>query len=131
MIRRVRAWIGRHQNTVLYLFVCFVFVFTVAEVGALRASDAEKERQHALEVRMSAVRFCRDANDRTVVLRDFILGVAGTDPDPRQYDYITDPTLRRGVIDQARRGRAETRDRVTKTFTLRNCEADFPPPSEN
>jgi hypothetical protein len=69
----------------------------------------------------------------TAVLFVFLcwLGVAGTDPDPRQYDYITDPTLRRGVIDQARRGRAETRDRVTKTFTLRNCEADFPPPSEN
>jgi hypothetical protein len=131
MIGRVRAWITCHQNTLLYLFVTAVFVFTVAEVGALRASDAEKDRQHAQEVRMAAVRFCESGNERTVVLRDFILAAAGTDPDPRQYDYIADPTLRQGVIDQSRKSRADMRDRVSKTFTLRNCPADFPPPSDN
>lgn len=121
-LRKVGAWLTRWQMTVVLIVVTAVFVVGLRATADLRRQDARIEREAAL-------RFCEDSNKRTALLRDFI-APSTADPDPRQYDFITDPTLRQGALDQARRGRAEMRDRVARTFTLRDCPAEFPAPPD-
>jgi hypothetical protein len=114
-LRGLWAWTKRKQNTLLYVAITGVFVLTVWSV--VDQSRARREVD---------LRDCRRGNERTAVILDFILK-ASADPDPRQFEFIADPTLRQGAIEQSRRGRAEQRDRATRTFTLRDCDAEYPP----
>lgn len=104
----------RWSNAILYIAITGVFVFCVWLLAAQNRAAIEADR-----------RDCRRSNERTTVILDFILK-ASADPDPRQYAFITDPALRDGALDQARRVRAEQRDRATRTFTLRDCDAEYP-----
>ena len=120
------AWWAQHWSlTVVYLVVVAVFVIGLAQVNSLREDDRLSARQHAEQLREAQLRFCESSNERTALLHDFVLGLA-QDPDPRQYEFIEDPALRQGVLDQARRSRAETRDRVNRTFTQRDCAGEVP-----
>jgi hypothetical protein len=119
-------WATHWPNALLYLAITAVFVFTVNQASDLRESDVKAARDRSEQIRDSNLRFCMSSNERTALLREFVLSVT-QDPDPRQYDYIADPKLRQGVLDQARRSRAATRERVDKTFTQRDCERDYPP----
>ena len=121
------AWWAAHwPNALLYIGLTLVFVFTVNQVSNLRDADVLAARERDELIRDANVRFCASSNERTALLRDFVLSVI-QDPDPRQYDYIADPVLRQGVLDQARRTRSATRTRVDETFTQRDCEREFPP----
>jgi hypothetical protein len=115
-VRGAWDWVERWQISLLFAAITLVFVF-----GLWSASN---QRHAAWE---ADIRFCHSSNERTVVLRDFVLA-ASVDPDPRQFDFIADPKLRAGVIEQARKGRADQRDRANRTFTTRNCEAEYPEP---
>jgi len=118
-------WAGHWQTTIPYVLVVAAFIVGLAQINSLREEDRLSARQHAEQLRQAQLRFCASTNERTAVLHDFVMGLA-QDPDPRQYEFIEDPALRQGVLDQARRSRAETRDRVSKTFTQRDCAGDFP-----
>lgn len=119
-------WVKNWPITLVYLLVCGVFVFTVGRFNSVNETTARDSRARAADLRDANVRFCQSSNERTAVIRDFVLAVS-QDPDPRQFDFITDPVLRAGALDQARRTRAEMRARVSATFTLRDCDAEFPP----
>jgi hypothetical protein len=108
------------QTAILFAGACAVFAGGLYETSARRAADARIERT-------AAIRFCEDDNAGRALLRDFVLA-AVRDPDPRQYEFIEDPTLRAGALDQARRSRAEMRGRAEATFTARDCAAQFPAP---
>ena len=113
-LQQTRAWVARWQMTLLFVAITAVFVLCIWILADQNRARAEAD-----------LRDCRRANDRTTVLLEFILK-ASADPDPRQYDFITDPVLRQGVIEQSRKGRAEQRERAARTFTLRDCEAEYP-----
>lgn len=119
-------WATHLPITIVYVCVCAVFVFTVNSVSNLREEDASQAYQTAVSNRDASVRFCEGGNERTAVLREFLLS-AVQEPDPRQFDFIADPVLRAGALDQSRRSRSELRDRIEHTFTPRNCHAEFPP----
>lgn len=99
---RLWSWAQRWQMTLVLVAITGVFLATV------------------WNIREADLRDCRRSNERTAVLLDFILK-ASADPDPRQFEFIADPALRQGVIDQSRRGRAEQRERAVATFTQRVC----------
>lgn len=120
-------WAGHWPITLVYVFVCAVFVFTVSATNRLRDEDVAQAYQQAVALRDSAVRGCEASNERTAVLRDFVLAVS-QDPDPRQFDFIVDPALRAGALEQSRRARADMRGRVARVFVLRDCDAEYPPP---
>jgi hypothetical protein len=111
----VLAWGKRWQMTLVLIAITAVFVLTVWNLS-----------KQASESRDANVRFCQGGNERTAVILEFVLK-ASADPDPRQFEFITDPTLRAGALDQARRARAEQRERAIRTFTQRDCDAEFPP----
>lgn len=111
------AWWASHwPNALVYIFVCAVFVLGLWNLA-----------QQGRAAREADLRFCRSSNERTVVIRDFILN-ASRDPDPRQYEFITDPALRQGVIEQSRKGRAAQREQAERTFVPRDCDAEYPQP---
>lgn len=112
--QRAWAWAVRWQMALVYAAITAVFVITVW--GMANQSRTRWEAD---------LRDCRRGNERTAVLLDFILK-ATADPDPRQFEFIEDQQLRQGAIDQSRRGRAEQRERATRTFTLRDCDAEYP-----
>jgi hypothetical protein len=114
-MRALWSWGKRWQMTLVLVAITAVFVLSVWGLA-----------NQARESRDANVRFCEGGNERTAVILDFILR-ASADPDPRQFEFITDPVLRQGALDQARRGRAEQRARALRTFTARNCNAEFPP----
>jgi hypothetical protein len=114
-VSRIWAWGKRWQMTLVLTAITAVFVLTVWSIS-----------NQAQESRQASIRFCESGNERTAVILDFILK-ASADPDPRQFEFITDPALRAGALDQARRGRAEQRQRAIRTFTPRDCNAEFPP----
>lgn len=112
---RLRAWARRWQTTLLFAGITAVFVLTVWNIsGQARAA------------READLRACQRGNESRALLLDFVLK-ASADPDPRQFEYIADPVLRAGVIEQSRRSRAEQRDRATATFRPVDCEAEYPP----
>ena len=113
---RARAWVTRWQMTLVFVAITGVFVLTVWTMA-----------QQTRNAREADLRFCKSSNERTMVIREFI-HAATADPDPRQYEYITDPALRAGALEQSRKGRAAQRERADRTFTLRDCEAEYPPP---
>lgn len=125
----VGGWLYRWRHVLLYVAICAVFVFTVRQVSDLRDADAQAARDAARAERTSAIRLCESGNERTAVLRDFLFA-ATAEPDPKQFDFIADPQLRAGVIDQALRGRAEMRARVADVFTERDCVRDLPQPPD-
>jgi hypothetical protein len=120
VLRRVGTWVARHQLALVYVALMGVFVLGLSLMTELRRGDARVEREAAL-------RFCNDSNERTTVIRDFMLA-ATAEPNPAQYDFIVDPVLRAGVLDQARRARADMRERVAGTFLPRDCAGEFPSP---
>jgi hypothetical protein len=122
VLRQVGSWVVRWQTTLVLLAITVVFIGGLHVTGELREADARAERT-------AAIRLCESGNERTAVLRDFMAPMTA-DPDERQYAFITDPQLRAGALDQARRSRAELRDRVAKAFTLRDCAAELPPPPD-
>lgn len=122
VLRQVGSWVVRWQMTLALLAVTAVFIGGLHVTGELREADARAERT-------AAIRLCESGNERTAVLRDFLSPMTA-DPDERQYAFITDPTLRAGALDQARRSRAELRQRVDKAFKLRDCAAELPPPPD-
>ncbi len=119
-------WAVHWPNALLYGFVCAVFVFTVNQSGSLREHDQRAALRHTLDLREANVAFCDEGNKRTALLREFALSLAQP-PDPRQFEFIADPDLRRGVFDQAVRSRADMRARIDETFQQRDCERTFPP----
>ena len=121
-----RWWADHWPLTLVYIFVCVVFVFTVATVNDLRSRDVNSAHARAEDLRLANYRFCESSNERVAVVRDFMLA-AVREPDPRQFDFITDPALRAGALEQARSSRAELRQRVEATFLARDCAKDFPP----
>lgn len=122
-LRCLGYWLTRWQTTIVLIAITALFFYGLRSTSELRKEDARIERQ-------AAIRFCESANERTQVIRDFLMA-ATAPPDPRQFEYIEDDHLREGAIEQARRGRSETRGRVDQTFTLRDCPAEFPPPPED
>lgn len=125
----MKAWLAGHQTTALFLGLAAVFVVSVWLVAARQADDARASRDRAVANWRADVDSCETTNERTAVLLDFILK-ASADPDPRQFEFITDPVLRQGALDQARRGRADMRARAIDTFQPRNCGAIPAPPSD-
>lgn len=121
-----RWWVAHWSNALLYLVVTAVFVFTVNQASNQRESDRIAAHDQAVTLRDSDVRVCDANNERTAVLRDFLLSLL-RDPRPDEFAYIDDPQLRAGVIEQGRRSRAEARTRVEATFTVRDCPALYPP----
>jgi hypothetical protein len=118
-------WATHWPNAAVYVAVCAVFVFTVNRTDDLRADDRRAAFDRAAALRNAQVEFCDEGNKRTDVLRDFALSLAQP-PDPRQFEFIADPELRRGVFEQATRSRAEMRGRIDETFKPRDCERAFP-----
>jgi hypothetical protein len=114
------GYVTRWQTTILFAALGVLFA------GGLW-SNAVGRREDARIERAAALRTCETGNERTAVIRDFILA-ASQDPDPRQYEFIADPKLREGALEQTKRARAEQRDRTTRTFQLRDCAAELPPP---
>jgi hypothetical protein len=114
--RRLQAWAVRWQTTLVLLAVTAVFVLSLWGLASQNRNAREAD-----------LRFCQSSNERTKVIVEFIYA-ATADPDPRQYDFIADPVLRAGALEQARKGRAAQRKRAAETFTLRDCEAEYPPP---
>lgn len=114
-MNRVLALGKRWQMTAVLVAITAVFMLTVWSISS-----------QARNAREADLRACRRGNESRALLLDFVLK-ASADPDPRQYEFITDPTLRAGVLDQSRRGRAEQRDRANATFRPVDCEAEYPP----
>ena len=112
---RLLQWAKRWQVTLVLVAITAVFVLTVWSISNQAASAREAD-----------VRACQRGNDSRALLLDFVLQ-ASADPDPRQYEFIADPALRQGVIDQARRGRAQQRERAQRTFAPVDCSAEYPP----
>lgn len=108
-------WASHWPNAILYVAVCAVFVLTVWNVS-----------NQSRQAREADLRACERGNASRALLLDFVLK-ASADPDPRQYEFITDPALREGVLDQARRGRAEQRERARAAFTPVDCQTEYPP----
>jgi hypothetical protein len=113
--QRLRRWVGHWQMSLVLVAVTAVFVFAVWILA-----------YQFREAREADLRACQRGNESRALLLDFVLK-ASADPDPRQFEFIADPKLREGALDQARRGRAEQRDRATRTFTPVNCDAEYPP----
>jgi hypothetical protein len=126
-VQTLGHWLYSWRHALVYLVVTAVFVYTVRSVTELRAYDVQAARDSAEALRISAVRSCESGNDRTVVLRDFVLS-ALREPDPRQFDFIADPDQRAALIEQARASRTEMRDRAVRTFIPRDCGAEYPAP---
>lgn len=111
---RLWNWGKRWQMSLLIVAITAVFVIAVWGLASQNRNAREAD-----------LRACRRGNDSRVLLLDFVFK-ASADPDPRQYEFIADPVLRQGVIDQSRRGRAEQRERALRTFTPVDCEAEYP-----
>lgn len=118
----MKAFAEKWWHVLPYLLILAVFVWTVHQQSETRKDDARVERNAALA-------FCVDSNKRTALIREFIYATTG-DPPAAQYDFITDPELRRGVMEQSRASRAAMRARVEGTFRDRDCPAEFPAPPD-
>jgi hypothetical protein len=126
-LRQAGRLLSHWRNVLLYLFVVGVFIFTVWTTGEARDRDIEQARAVAEQLRQANIRACEVGNERVIVLRDFLVA-ATSEPDPRQFEFIADPQLRAGALEQARRSRAEMRAR-TMVFVPRDCQKEWPPPS--
>lgn len=114
MTRRDDAggWLYRWRHLFAYLLIAGLFVYTVQSQRA------------------AAVRLCESGNERTAVLRDFMTPFTA-EPDERQFAFIQDAATRAGALESAKRGRAELRDRVARTFTQRDCAAELSAPPDH
>lgn len=122
---QVGPWLYRWRHLLAYVFIGAGAVWGFAESRRSREADLHSFENQARIERESNVGICESGNERTRVLAEFMRGVL-KEPDPRQYDFIADPQLRQGAIDEARRRTAELRQRVEITFKERDCGAQYP-----
>lgn len=115
-----RFWsIWRLASFVLIVLISFL---GFREVNQRQIADARAERTAALGS-------CRDGNRRIETIKNVLLR-AVADPPPESYDFIKDPVLRQGVIENGARSRAQIRQEIETNLKPRDCEREIPAPPE-
>lgn len=122
------AWLYKWRHLIAYVAVGIGAVWGFGEARRSRQFDVDSFANQARIERETNVHICQESNERTKVVADF-LHAALADPNPHQFDFITDPQLRQGVIDETRQTRAAMRARVDGAFVPRDCEAQYPAPT--
>lgn len=97
--------------------------FGFREIEQRQKADARAERTAALSA-------CRDGNKRTETIRAVFLK-AIADPPPESFDFIKDPVLRKGAIENGNHSRAQIRQEIETNLSPRDCDKEIPAPPED
>lgn len=122
----LKWWWSHWSNVLLYSGMATVFVICIWLLSEQLDRNARATYEQSLVDWRADIRDCERGNKNATVLYDFLFEATAA-PDPRQYDFITDPQLRAGVIEQATRRSEEMRGKIA-VFVPRDCNTAYPQP---